>query len=439
MSKFTAFLLFLFVVAAGYLAIYNREVVDVYLSENTFYQVSKILLMLISFGLGAVFVFAIYAVRDTKRFFNSLQTKRRQKKHRKLQRLFSEASSALNAGKTEQAISLLKEITAEDENNREALIRLGELYLERGELPKAENYFRKALGMEGETAYLLFQLAEIKTRQGNTEEALNLINDVLKEDPDNLRALYKKCEILDSLNRWEELVELHRALLKKVNDEGQKRAIEERLRGYSFELYREIADKAQFDRASKGLRSLLKQDDSFVPAHLAIAKIMLRENRQDEAINYLEDVFKRQGSLVLAARLEELLLKRGDPSRIINIYQDAIASGADSTMKFLLAKLYYRLEMLDDALETLESIDDPNLSSEISMMKGMIFHKRGQYDRASQEFIDTLNIGSILKIPYCCNSCGYIGDKYSARCPSCKEWNTFTFNLYGTCKVDKKE
>ncbi len=436
MSKFTAFLLFVFVVAAGYLAIYNREVVDIYLSENIFYSVSKIVLMLISFGVGALFVFTIYAVRDTKRLFNTVQTKRRQKKQQKISKLYSQAISAINSGKQQQAISILNDIIKEDEANRDALIKLGELYLNSGELSVAEDFFRKALLLEGDNAFVLLQLTEIKLKQGLLEEALDLVNTVLKEDSQNLTALYKKREILDSMNRWEELVELHRELVKKAKEETQKNTLEESLRGYSFEMYREAMEKGDFERASKGFKSLLKQDDSFIPAHLAMAEIMLRENRQDEAINYLEDVFRRQRALVLIARLEELLLRKGDPSRIINLYQDALSSEEDSIMKFFLAKLYFRLEMLDDALETLDGIEEQNLSQEIAKMRGMIYHKRGQFDMAAQQFINTFNLSTILKIPFCCSNCKFTSDRYSGRCPSCRRWNTFTFNLYGTCKVD---
>jgi predicted negative regulator of RcsB-dependent stress response len=167
-----------------------------------------------------------------------------------------------------------------------------------------------------------------------------------------------------------------------------------------------------------------------------MAEVMLREHREDEAISYLEDVFRRQSSVILVARLEELLLKKGDPSRIINLYQDALSSGDNSVMKFFLAKLYFRLEMLDDALETLDSIEDQSLSEEIARIRGMIYHKRGQFDMAAQQFINTFSIGSILKIPYCCSNCNFLSENYSGRCPSCKRWNTFTFNIYGTCKVE---
>ncbi len=436
MSKFTAFLLFVFVVAAGYLALYNREMVDIYLSENIFYSVSKIVLMLISFGVGALFVFTIYAVRDTKRLFNRVQTKRRQKKQQKLSRLYQQALVAINAGKEQQAISLLNDIIKEEETNWNALTKLGELYMKRGDLGEAEDYFKKALSIDGDSAFVLLQLAEIKIKKGNLEEALDLVNKVLTEDTQNHRAIYKKSEILDSLSRWEELVELYRELIKKTKEETKKRPLEEKLRGYSFEMYREAMQKGEFDRAAKGFKSLLKQDDAFIPAHLGMAEVMLRENREDEAISYLEDVFRRQSSVILIARLEELLLKKGDPSRIINLYQDALSSGDDSIMKFFLAKLYFRLEMLDDALETLDSIEDQSLSEEIARIRGMIYHKRGQFDMAAQQFINTFSIGSILKIPYCCSNCKFISANYSGRCPSCKRWNTFTFNIYGTCKVE---
>ncbi|RMG73242.1 MAG: tetratricopeptide repeat protein, partial [Nitrospirae bacterium] len=236
MSKFTAFLIIVFAAISAYLAFYNRETVDVFIGQHTSYEVSKITLMLISASVGALFMLLFYTVRDTKRFINNIQSQRKQKKQQKLSQLYSRAITAAQAGKQEQALSLLKDIVQEDDKHIDALLRLGEIYQQRGSLKEAQDYFKRVITLDGSNANALLRLAEIRLAQGLKEEALELVEEVLREDGQNFTALNLKSEILESLNRWDELVEHLRDVLKRTGSEEERSRIEESLRGYSYEL-----------------------------------------------------------------------------------------------------------------------------------------------------------------------------------------------------------
>jgi predicted Zn-dependent protease len=67
--------------------------------------------------------------------------------------------------------------------------------------------------------------------------------------------------------------------------------------------------------------------------------------------------FKRFQSVVFLIRLEDLYLGRGDPNTLIRIYQRTLKMYPDNdVIAFFYAKLCLRLEMLDEALEELDSI-----------------------------------------------------------------------------------
>ncbi|NOX20331.1 MAG: tetratricopeptide repeat protein [Nitrospirae bacterium] len=439
MGKFIAFLIILFLGAVGYLALYNRETIEIAITSTTTYQIPKITLMLISAAAGVLFMLLIYTVRDTKRLITNLQIQKRQKKQQKIQELYSRAQNAIECGRESEAIETLKQILGEDDRNIQALLLLGQIYQGRNSLKEAQDYYKRILSIEPAHIVSKLRLAEIKTRMGLSDEAMDIIEEVLKEDPKNYKALYMKADLLERKEDWEGLIDLYKDLSRFTRAEQDRREAEKRVLGYSYELYNSLLEHGEIEKVKKGLKGLLKQDDTFTPGHLLMAEVMIKEGRTEDAINYLEDVYKRHGRLVVLARLEELLLKNGDPSRIIGLYQESLGISTDSRLSFFLAKLYYRLEMLDDALETINNIEDPGLSKEISKMRGMIYHKRGQFDMAAKEFIDTLNLDTLLRVPYCCENCGHISTKYSGRCPSCKQWNTFSFNLYGSCKIDRQQ
>jgi lipopolysaccharide biosynthesis regulator YciM len=105
-------------------------------------------------------------------------------------------------------------------------------------------------------------------------------------------------------------------------------------------------------------------------------------------------------------------------------------------IRFFLGKLYYRLEMIDDAFEILASVDTGGSAyPELHLLMGNLYLKRQQTERAVREFSKALHIKTALKLLYCCKECGFTSSEWSGRCEGCRRWNTYQFNLDGTCKT----
>lgn len=72
----------------------------------------------------------------------------------------------------------------------------------------------------------------------------------------------------------------------------------------------------------------------------------------------LERAYETTKSVIILHKLEEVYLNLDQPEGIINFYQNAINRDPNSLdLKFFLGKLYYRLEMIDDAYAILSEID----------------------------------------------------------------------------------
>jgi tetratricopeptide (TPR) repeat protein len=421
-------------VIIGYFGYFNNTSVTVVLYKDVNREVPLWLVAALSSGVGILFMFIIYTIRDTRRLIRKVQTQRREKKQQKIQNLYSKALGGIHAGRDSVAIEALTEILKLDSEHIPSLLRLGEIYLNKKEYKEAQEYFKKALAIDPENTEALFNLATIKEQLEVPEEALKYIDKILEVDKNNITAMYKKREILERLKRWEELIQLQKDILSYKDEEKER----EYLKGYLYEAGIKEMEADNHDKAKKYFKEVLKEDNEFIPAHIGFAELLLRDNKTAEAVEYLEKVFAETRSMVVLARLEELLLSTGEPSRIISLYKEAIKDKpSDSQLKFFLAKLYYRLEMLDDAMQAIEEIEDPSSIPDIGKIKGAIYIRRGEIQKATEEFEKVLNMKKFLRVPYCCSNCGWTQVEWAGRCPFCGRWNTFYFNIHGHCEITR--
>jgi tetratricopeptide (TPR) repeat protein len=164
--------------------------------------------------------------------------------------------------------------------------------------------------------------------------------------------------------------------------------------------------------------------------------VLLREGETEEAINLLEKSYEQISTMIILSRLEDLLINVGEPARLIRTYKNSLSKNPqDPVIRFFLGKLYYRLEMIDDAFDILTSIDTGGtVYPELHQLMGNLYMKRNQTDRAAYEFKKALDIHKSLYITsYRCKNCGNTSSEWSGRCSHCKQWSTLQFNLgYGS-------
>ncbi len=436
MGKVITLIFIVFLGIIAYLALLNREPVSLSITQDVVYEIPKIALILISVTAGAFLMLVVYTMRDTKRLIGNIQTQKMQKRKEKIQNLYARALNALHSGRPDVAVNALKDILSVDPGNVQALLRLGEVHMDAGDYKRAMDCLKRALSSDPENTETLLSLVRIKEMTKAYEEAIAYADDILESDPKNIAALYKKRKLLEKLGRWDDLVYLQKGLLRNAGSEEERQKEQSLQIGYKYESGRESLESGNIEKAKKTFRAVIKLKKDFIPAHLGYAEVMIQEGNTEDAINYLERVYTERKSMIILARLEDLILGVGEPMRLINLYKKSIAGNpSDNVLKFFLAKLYYRLEMLDDALEMTGAIENPLAFPEITKIRGGIFMKRGQFEKASGEFRSALNMRMTLKIPYCCANCAYISDDWSGRCPSCGEWNSFFFNIHGACKL----
>jgi len=433
MSKLAVFLFILFLAALALFAIFNQKVTTIQIPFGKVYETPTIALMLLSLTIGALAMLFVFVVRDTKKYMDSWQYQKKQKRDEKVQELYSKALNYLFAHHNQtEAKELLKDVLTEDPEHPNALLQLGDIALSEDDFQKTREYYQRAKDLNPKNIEVLFSLERLMEKTGRWPDALRYIEEILEIDDGNLSALYKKRDILEKQERWDDIVFVQKTILKNEHTEKDKTRERQNLVGYKYEYGRYSLENGTLEKAKKAFRTVLRLEKDLIPAVLGLAEVLLREGETEEAVNLLEKTYEQTSSMILLLRLEDLLISIGEPLRLIRIYKNNISKNPqDPVIKFFLGKLFYRLEMIDDAFETMTSIDTGGtIYPEMHQLMGNLYMKRNQIDRAVQEFRKALESHTCAySLSYNCKSCGYSTSEWSGRCSNCKQWSTYQLNL----------
>jgi len=439
MGKFVVMIFILVAIVLALLATSNTgtTTISVPWPLNEVYTLSVISLIIISSALGAIAVALIMFVRDTKRMIVTYQFQKKRKREEKLRNLYTKAMNSMLADDNAEARKILEDILKDEPAHTEALMRLGAIAEKANNNDEAHKFYKKALMSAPGDLSALFAMASLSDKLGKWTDAIEYVDEILQRDQGNLGAKLMKRSILEHTANWDELVEVQKNIIKAEQKAGRDvGGEEEALSGYRYEQGKALLDSGQTERAIKVFKGIIKSDDHFVPAYLAKAEAMLKSGNSEDAVSFLENGYRNTLSSLILAKIEDLLIKAGDPSRLISIYRNAMASAPQNQMlRFFLGKLYYRLEMVDDALELLDTGEIPEDFPQWNQLLGELFLRRNNCERAIEEFKKTIDFKKTLRVPYCCSSCGHQEEQWAGRCPECGSWNTFEFKLHGTCKI----
>jgi len=428
MAKLTGFLVIVFLIILSLLAFYNKHSVDLTIWEGITYRIPVVALILISAAVGTFSVLITFVIRDTKRYLNQWKEQRLHKKALRIQNLYSKGMDAFFASRYDEAMELFKKVINEEPSHIQALLRLGDIHFNKSDYAKAREFYAKANEIGPRNIEVLFSLERLFEAQKRWQEALRYLDNILEMDDDNPKALYRKREIFERNGRWEELIDVQNRIIKADISAEEKAREEKSLNGYRYELGIHYLEKGETDKAIKILKSIVKTDKDFVSAYLSLADAYLKEGNSEGAEEILRRGFAETSSIVILARLEDHLMAMGEPDKAIDIYKEALQQRPqDGRLQFFLAKLYYRLEMIDQAFETATSIDTASFDiPDLHLLLGNIYERRMEYDRAVREFKKAFKVERSLLVPFTCEKCGHTTREWTGRCPDCKQWNSLT-------------
>jgi lipopolysaccharide biosynthesis regulator YciM len=422
--------LFLVIVASlvyGYVRELNPGTITIRLSPTGVYELSPVSLMLISMATGALIVILTVGVRETRHLILTWRSTRLVRRKEKVDALHREGAHAVVSKRTGEAIGLFQRALALDPNHVDSLLWLGSLYRTEQNFSEAVRLHRKARSIDEHNIEVLFALARDLEGAKRFEEALQTLQEVLRFDPANLTALIRKRELYIRLEQWPEALEIQYRLLKSHLPEPDQQTEAGIMVGLTYEVGRQLLERGHPEKARRYFRGAMKRDKSFLPAYIGLSEILIHEGKTKNAAEILEKVYTRTGNIILLHRLEELYLEMGEPSEIIRVYQEAAQRHPqDPTLKFYLGKLYYRLEMVDEAFDVLSTLETPqDQTSDFHKIMANLYLRKHQMDEAVDELKKALGFRKRVVVPYVCTNCRQESSDWSGRCQGCGLWNTY--------------
>ena len=134
-----------------------------------------------------------------------------------------------------------------------------------------------------------------------------------------------------------------------------------------------------------------------MPAHILQSEIMLTQGNAKSTIRLLERGFESTGDALFLLKLEDLYIGRSEPEGALGVYKAALVSRPrDIDINIFLARLYLRLEMLDEAQSEFERIqNDLEGSYYLELLLAETYMRRGEADKAARLFKKALSLSDV--------------------------------------------
>jgi lipopolysaccharide biosynthesis regulator YciM len=422
---------FLFIVMILFLvfAFKNPLKVELQLFRGTF-ETELSILMISCFVLGAMLVFISTLTRDAKRAIKDHLNSRQKRKEESLKEELNKGMDVFLRGDLAKAKTHFMEVLKRDPMQIDLYLRLSEIALHEGNDQDALHWLGRAELIEMRNIDILLSQAAVYQRMKRFDEAIRVLNRVIGLDETNLNALKSLRQIYQDSRRWEEAIRIQRSILKFTKEKQAEEEEDLFYLGLKYERARDLLGRGgekNLENALKEAKEIVRERKTFQPGFVLLGDIYIQMGRWTSAGKIWEKSFTRFNSIVFILRLEEVYLKREDPSALIRLYQRILQHDPENwVLAFFYAKLCLRLEMLDEALEEINEVglrvkDFPAFHR---LLAEIYLHKK-DFGRAAQEFEKTFELSGTSYLSFFCTICARESKEWIAYCPQCHQWSTY--------------
>ncbi len=403
----------------------NPETVTINLSSNYSYTISMVGFFLISFALGSFIVILFTLLRDAKNIFVEWRNRQRQKVEARVQETFAKGLHAYLSGRYDQAASYFRDIIKIEPNHYYTLLRIGDVYQQEHNYSEAIKFHKKAAKVDEKSLEARFALVNDYLLSSSYDDAVAVIQEVIKKDSSNIEALVKLRDIYIKTGKWDGAHELQGRVVKRRRDNIEDMRL---LMGLRYEFAKVLFNRGEREKSRKLLKGIIRADKDFIPAYVILGDILVEDGDGAEAADLWEKGYHMNYSEILLHKLEDFHLQLGEPGKIIWIYKKAISINPQNpALKFYLGKLYYRLEMLDEAFDILAELESvESTMPDLYKLLGIIYERKEEPEKALSEFKRALGLRKRVVVPYFCPLCDFHTYEWNGRCPRCGAWNSFT-------------
>jgi lipopolysaccharide biosynthesis regulator YciM len=411
----------------------NQETLDrhVFFGHGVSMPVWFCVLMVSGVSMLVPLVFGV--LRDVRRVVGSLGARRRMRSLQEAEERYLLGVEAMLHGREERALEHFNAVLAVEPGHLEALLKAGEVLRGLRRYAEAIEYHRRAArAKEGDPRPLYF-LVEDYEESGAIENAKAVLNRIIELNPKRSLNAYRKYRAIALREKdWEKAWEIQQTIDSRMAELGGTSKTEKKHHlGIRYMLAQRLCEQGRERDAIGILRRLAKMEPGFVPAHLRLGKALAAVGQPEEAVDVWVEGYRATGHPIFLTTIEDHHLGNEQPRRAIEALKAALFAGKKDTVpRFFLGKLYYRLEMIDEALQQFSQLKGqvayfPSLHHYLAK----IMERHGNLREALKELEILLQETEVLKIAYACSTCRRTYPAWVDYCERCGEWNTIDIDF----------
>ncbi len=384
--------------------------------------------LLLASGVSMLVPLLFGVLRDLRRMFGDLPARRQARSRQEAEERYLRGVESMLNGREEKALEHFNEVLAVDPSHFEALLKGGEVLRALRRHGEAIEYHRRAARVKEDDLHPLYSLVADYEESGALENAKAVLNRIIELNPKrSLAASRKYRAICVSEGAWQKAWEIQQRIEDLLGEMGRPRKAEKKYHlGIRYMLASRLIDQGREREAIGVLRRLIRMEPTFVPAQLRLGKALAALGQPEEAVDVWGEGYRATAHPIFLSTIEDHHLREEQPRRAIEALRAAVGtSQKDVIPRFFLGKLYYRLEMIDEALEQFSQMKGQvTYFPALHYYVGKIMERQGNWREAIRELEMVLRQAEVLKVEYACATCSR---KYSAwvdYCDRCGEWNS---------------
>lgn len=261
------------------------------------------------------------------------------------------------------------------------------------------------------------------------EKAIAILKEKIKDISPNLKKLTIKNlrNLYLKIKNFEEAIKLQEEILKEFPSEEEKKL----KICFLYELAKLLKENNKEKEALHKIQEILKESPKFTPAWVLYGDIYKEDNEEEKAISVYTEGFKNTYSAILLHKIENLFLEKEEAAKALEtINHIRFQVEKDTIPKFFLGRLYYRLEMIDEAYKFLSSLQPfaPN-SIVLNFLLGSLEERLGKSEKSLNSYKKALEKYDAVVNEYYCFNCGKSLKEWRDRCPHCEAWASIELNF----------
>ena len=437
--KILALFFCIFVILYFILSALNPENIQFYVGGGRYYTTSVANFIAISFVAGVLISVILGFFSDAGRAISSWRAGKQARRREEFKEALEKARSYELKGEREKAIDYANKLIRSAPDLEDAYLLAADLHLGAKEYDKAREILRLAEANLGKREPVLFKMVRVDLATKDMTRVQKDLKDILSVNESSLRAMGIMRDLHVCNKEWEQALDLEKRLRKHIKTEDETR----RYLGIRYEKLKESFDRLEgrgLEAAAKELRDILDEDKRFVPAYILLAEVYKKTGKLNDAARVYGRGYSKTGHIVFLLKMEDLYIARGEPAVILKIYRKILdMAPTNRFIMFLYAKLCLRLEMIDEAMDTLNMLlaaegEFPGLHRAIAEAH----IDRGELESAVEEFKKAFPIEHAY-VPFVCSKCQSAKDNWQDFCESCFSWNTITVKQEGLFQEESPE